>query len=697
MRPPIVPVASTEARQPTHALDTSASRPEQAGTTPSQRSTPSADGVTRTTPTNAVARDLPATTSSTANTPRPADTTPPTVRPPAIRPDTAGRSDDHGSGLGPSGPAALVVPGATAPASAGDVVRRSTPAEPTSGPAPAPATSVRPASSDLAGGVGVTPSATAGLVPRPPSNWAAGPGPGTRGPDGISDVGASGRGTTPAVGEAAPARAIDGRLGRAGLPRAVATVPTATRSAAHPIDAAAAVLAAAAVASVARPAIRRRATEPATSPGAVWQEHGRRWQWRLPSEPSAASTDPLMAAATVRPPAATVPRPAGRHEPVAGHGGDGALADVTDLTLRRRVDRLPSRGRPAGPPVHAERPGTVRRLPTSSAAAGADTATTIDGLGASRDATVRPPSTPAARGVQRAPASARTTTATGSDTSGTPEPPTHRPARPPAGRDPVGAVARSLAATFAAELALHRVERPRPIPMTFRPLATAIVGDRPVHVATGTASRRALAAVGKRAATTGDTIHLATTAPTAEVMAHELTHIAHPSPVARFFDDDDHSPEERRAEQVASIMRRSPVVPRVSAAAGATVQRTSSRSSGAAAAAGTVSAAALAGQLTGTGSGARATSPRGGDVIQRVIGGHRRQTAPPQMTAAPQVGLDAPQNAPFSQPAATIDDPHSTAALIPDLSTQFDRILELLEDRILRELERRGGRFRGGF
>jgi len=33
----------------------------------------------------------------------------------------------------------------------------------------------------------------------------------------------------------------------------------------------------------------------------------------------------------------------------------------------------------------------------------------------------------------------------------------------------------------------------------------------------------------------------------------------------------------------------------------------------------------------------------------------------------------------------------------PDLSTQFDRILELLEDRILRELERRGGRFRGGF
>ena len=36
----------------------------------------------------------------------------------------------------------------------------------------------------------------------------------------------------------------------------------------------------------------------------------------------------------------------------------------------------------------------------------------------------------------------------------------------------------SPAETFAAELARHRTERPRAIPMTYRPLATAIVGDR---------------------------------------------------------------------------------------------------------------------------------------------------------------------------------------------------------------------------
>jgi hypothetical protein len=102
-----------------------------------------------------------------------------------------------------------------------------------------------------------------------------------------------------------------------------------------------------------------------------------------------------------------------------------------------------------------------------------------------------------------------------------------------------------------------------------------------------------------------------------------------------------------------------------------------------------VTAADLTAQLT-----AAAT----GDVIQRQIGAHRRrgQTAPPVLTAAPPMSVEAPSSPPLAQPAVTTDqDPG--AFPIPDLSTQFDRILELLEERILRELERRGGRFRGGF
>jgi hypothetical protein len=249
--------------------------------------------------------------------------------------------------------------------------------------------------------------------------------------------------------------------------------------------------------------------------------------------------------------------------------------------------------------------------------------------------------------------------------------------------------------TFAAELARHRTERPRAIPVSYRPLATAIVGDRPVHVSTSVASRRALAKVGKVAATTGDTIHLASPAPRPEVMAHELTHVAHPSPVARFFDDDDHSPEERRAEQVAAVMRRAPVLPRTSAGArrptvapAADVVRRRVSSGSSTSSAGTVSAAALADQIT-SGPSTR---------VQRVIGGHRAraQVAAPNGGSSPDVRV-APTNDARPDPGARIPAETAAVAAAPNLSDQFEHILELLESRILRELERRGGRFRGGF
>ncbi len=225
--------------------------------------------------------------------------------------------------------------------------------------------------------------------------------------------------------------------------------------------------------------------------------------------------------------------------------------------------------------------------------------------------------------------------------------------------------------------------------MVYRPLATAIVGERPVHVASGVASRRALARVGKVAATTGDTIHLATPRPRPDVIAHELTHVAHPSPVARFFDDDDRGPEERRAEQVAAIMRRSPILPR---AAADIVRRSTSTSHTSSPA--TISAASLAAQITGH----HATSGHG-DTIQRAIGGHRTRgaTAPATTIPIPQTGNVATDGSTNQPPAPSQAAANATAPAVPDLTTQFDRILELLEDRVLRELERRGGRFRGGF
>ena len=178
---------------------------------------------------------------------------------------------------------------------------------------------------------------------------------------------------------------------------------------------------------------------------------------------------------------------------------------------------------------------------------------------------------------------------------------------------------------FLDELSRHPFTAPRPLPIEYRPIATVIVGERPVRVSTSTASRRALARVGKRAATTGDTIHLDRERPAPEVIAHELTHVAHPSPSPRFFADDDRGPEERQAEQVAAVMRRSPILPRTIAAdavaAPATTTRTGSNhtirrsTTPAAAGAGTISAAALAASITG------------GSAVEHI---QRRQTGRPE-------------------------------------------------------------------
>ena len=129
---------------------------------------------------------------------------------------------------------------------------------------------------------------------------------------------------------------------------------------------------------------------------------------------------------------------------------------------------------------------------------------------------------------------------------------------------------RAVDAAQAFEEALRRSPAvSTPLPQSWRPLANAIVGDRAVRISSGAASRRALRAAGKVAATSGNVIHLATPLQgmsDAPVLAHELTHVASPSPAPRFYDDDRDSPEERRAELVADVIRRSPVLPRPHAA-----------------------------------------------------------------------------------------------------------------------------------
>ena len=100
----------------------------------------------------------------------------------------------------------------------------------------------------------------------------------------------------------------------------------------------------------------------------------------------------------------------------------------------------------------------------------------------------------------------------------------------------------------------------RPLPDALRPLAAAIVGHSVVTMRTDHVARRALNAAGKRAATTGTVIHLARTPdPIVDraLIAHELTHVAHPSTAPRFFDDVP-SVEERRADEIAALVQRLP-------------------------------------------------------------------------------------------------------------------------------------------
>jgi hypothetical protein len=268
-----------------------------------------------------------------------------------------------------------------------------------------------------------------------------------------------------------------------------------------------------------------------------------------------------------------------------------------------------------------------------------------------------------------------------------------RPARP-AGDD--------LADRFLAELA--RAPRPAPyeLPRHARPIAAAIVGDRPVRIATDATTRAALRSVGKRAATAGDVVHLdrplGTSRDDLAVLAHELTHVAHPSPAPRFFDDDRRGPEERQAEEMAEIIRRTPTrpsgprrpdapqigsararsagLPVAPAAGGGSRPATPPPRPSTPPPSGTFSASALAAQVSGGAAAADPLTP----VVQE------RSTAP---TPSASSGVSA----------ASADD-GSAAAQARSIGVtldQFDRLVEMLQDRIISEIERRGGRNRGGF
>ena len=304
--------------------------------------------------------------------------------------------------------------------------------------------------------------------------------------------------------------------------------------------------------------------------------------------------------------------------------------------------------------------------------------------------------------VRRAPAepvAARPAAATTAE----PDVAAHTPGSPDSVRPPV---ATDPGERFLGELARRPRVAPQPLPRQLQPLATAIVGARRVRVSTDAASQAALREVGKIAATTGDVIHLARTpASRADhaVVAHELTHVAHPSPLPRFFDDDRPSREERQAEQMAEVIRRSPILPRESAAADPVIRRmptrptltaasTSPSASTAAPSSGdTISAAALAASITG----ASASSSSGPATTVRRLHSESGASPADQRMATGERAKVATE----SQGGESV-----SGHLFPfDINDAIGRrdfvqwVVEALGDRFLLDLEPRGGRFRGEF
>jgi hypothetical protein len=263
------------------------------------------------------------------------------------------------------------------------------------------------------------------------------------------------------------------------------------------------------------------------------------------------------------------------------------------------------------------------------------------------------------------------------------------------------------------------------LPQRWQPLAKAIVGDRTVHVRTDPVARRALAEAGKIAATTGNVIHLRrepVSAADAAVLAHELTHVAHPSPAPRFFDDHRPSVEERRAEQIADIIRRSPVLPRPSSASeapraprrtpaparlmrhaetGAPTSSSPSPSSSSSPSSTTVSAADLAARIMGNAPPAVRRATAGGASARVTTSGVDATATSLAGSGSDVVRRAETEGSPSDAGAAEHSDrPWRVLAETTDSSGVHDFlewIVERIEERISNDMARRGGRFRGEF
>ena len=252
------------------------------------------------------------------------------------------------------------------------------------------------------------------------------------------------------------------------------------------------------------------------------------------------------------------------------------------------------------------------------------------------------------------------------------------------------------------------------------PLARAVTGQRltPLYT-TGPATRHALHSAGARGATTGSTMHLPEP-PRPEpralaLLGHELAHVAESSPRPRFLLD---SPPatgdegERRARRLGEAVQAGalgkPVGP-------ATAPPADIIAGGRVAHLPVGGAPAIAGAVRQAARDSNASLPEAG-WPGVAIPSAATATAPPPLpatvggpaTATPATGDVAvagwPGTAPAPRPSVAADPRADPTAPGAGLTTgahlghgQVSELLEALEERLLADIERRGGRYAGMF
>jgi hypothetical protein len=227
------------------------------------------------------------------------------------------------------------------------------------------------------------------------------------------------------------------------------------------------------------------------------------------------------------------------------------------------------------------------------------------------------------------------------------------------------------------------LEAPRAFPDRLLPMVRTLTGATTATYTTGSATRLALRAAGARGATTRTTIHLPTTPDRADLglLAHELSHARTALPRPRFSlrtHDSTADTEERAAQRTANTVLRAPTGGRIATlpvgkAAGGTAA---------------VMDAAV-----------QAAKEAAHDLIHRSgLTGKPTNAAATEAPTTTVFGSSA--EAPSSTPADGAARKAETALTRPATTTHLptvDDLVRAVEQRVLSQLERRGGRYSAAF